>query len=114
MPDDSDLAANLLEAALFGSEELIDQATVDLSVELPLIEGYKLLRLLGEGGFGMVYEAEQRVPIRRRVALKVLRPGCTTRELLARFEQERQMLALGRPKTRSHSDPVVARLRDPS
>lgn len=93
-PDDSDLAANLLEAALFGSEELIDQATVDLSVELPLIEGYKLLRLLGEGGFGMVYEAEQRVPIRRRVALKVLRPGCTTRELLARFEQERQMLAL--------------------
>jgi serine/threonine protein kinase len=94
MPDDSDLAANLLEAALFGSEELIDQATVDLSVELPLIEGYKLLRLLGEGGFGMVYEAEQRVPIRRRVALKVLRPGCTTRELLARFEQERQMLAL--------------------
>jgi predicted Ser/Thr protein kinase len=93
-PDDSDLAADLLEAALFGSEELIDQATVDLSVELPLIEGYKLLRLLGEGGFGMVYEAEQRVPIRRRVALKVLRPGCTTRELLARFEQERQMLAL--------------------
>lgn len=93
-PDDSDLAADLLEAALFGSEDLIDQATVDLSVELPLIEGYKLLRLLGEGGFGMVYEAEQRVPIRRRVALKVLRPGCTTRELLARFEQERQMLAL--------------------
>ena len=91
---DHDLAADLLEAALFGSEDLIDQATVDLSVELPLIEGYKLLRLLGEGGFGMVYEAEQRVPIKRRVALKVLRPGCTTRELLARFEQERQMLAV--------------------
>lgn len=92
--EDHDLAADLLEAALFGSEDLIDQATVDLSVELPLIEGYKLLRLLGEGGFGMVYEAEQRVPIKRRVALKVLRPGCTTRELLARFEQERQMLAV--------------------
>lgn len=89
-----DFAADLLEAALFGSEDLIDQAAVDLSVELPLIEGYKLLRLLGEGGFGMVYEAEQRVPIKRRVALKVLRPGCTTRELLARFEQERQMLAV--------------------
>lgn len=94
MPDDTDHAADLLEAALFGSEDLIDQATVDLSVELPLIEGYKLLRLLGEGGFGMVYEAEQRVPIRRHVALKLLRPGHTTRELLARFEQERQMLAL--------------------
>lgn len=94
MSQEADHAADLLEAALFGPEELIDQATVDLSVELPLIEGYKLLRLLGEGGFGMVYEAEQLVPIRRRVALKVLRPGCTTRELLARFEQERQMLAL--------------------
>ena len=92
--EDTDAAADLLEAALFGGEELLDQATVDLSVELPLIEGYKLLKLLGEGGFGMVYEAEQRVPIRRRVALKVLRPGSTTRELLARFEQERQMLAL--------------------
>jgi serine/threonine protein kinase len=92
--EDTDAAADLLEAALFGSEELLDQATVDLSVELPLIEGYKLLKLLGEGGFGMVYEAEQRMPIRRRVALKVLRPGSTTRELLARFEQERQMLAL--------------------
>ena len=94
MPDSADHAADLLEAALFGGEELLDQATVDLSVELPLIEGYKLLKLLGEGGFGMVYEAEQRMPIRRRVALKVLRPGSTTRELLARFEQERQMLAL--------------------
>jgi predicted Ser/Thr protein kinase len=92
--EDTDAAADLLEAALFGGEELLDQATVDLSVELPLIEGYKLLKLLGEGGFGMVYEAEQKVPIRRRVALKVLRPGSTTRELLARFEQERQMLAL--------------------
>lgn len=94
MPDSADHAADLLEAALFGGEELLDQATVDLNVELPLIEGYKLLKLLGEGGFGMVYEAEQRAPIRRRVALKVLRPGSTTRELLARFEQERQMLAL--------------------
>ena len=93
-PSDSDKAADFLEAAFFGGEELLDQATVDLSVELPLIDGYKLLRLLGEGGFGMVYEAEQRAPIRRRVALKVLRPGHTTRELLARFEQERQVLAL--------------------
>lgn len=100
-------AANLLEAAFFGmsSEEDMDQAAVDLSADLPLIEGYKLLRLLGEGGFGMVYEAEQRVPIRRRVALKVLRPGCTTRELLVRFEQERQALAL-------MNHPHIARIYD--
>ncbi|MBL9117692.1 MAG: protein kinase [Verrucomicrobiaceae bacterium] len=100
-------AANLLEAAFFGmsSEEDMDQAAVDLSADLPLIEGYKLIRLLGEGGFGMVYEAEQRVPIRRRVALKVLRPGCTTRELLVRFEQERQALAL-------MNHPHIARIYD--
>lgn len=93
---DADAAASFLEAVLFGStaEDGFDQATVDLSADLPLVEGYRLIRLLGEGGFGMVYEAEQRVPIRRRVAMKVLRPGTTTRELLARFEQERQALAL--------------------
>lgn len=104
---ESDAAANLLEAAFFGLslDEGVDQASVDLSSDLPLIEGYKLLRLLGEGGFGMVYEAEQRVPIRRRVALKVLRPGCTTRELLVRFEQERQALAL-------MNHPHIARIYD--
>ena len=106
-PLSEDAAANLLEAAFFGlsSEEDMDQAAVDLSTDLPLIEGYKLIRLLGEGGFGMVYEAEQRMPIRRRVALKVLRPGCTTRELLARFEQERQALAL-------MNHPHIARIYD--
>lgn len=102
---DPEQAASFLEAALLGSEDMLDQATVDLSVELPLIEGFKLLRLLGEGGFGMVYEAEQFAPIRRRVALKVLRPGCTTRELLARFEQERQALAL-------MNHPHIARIYD--
>ncbi len=55
---------------------------------------YRLLEPLGEGGFGIVYRAEQQQPVRRRVALKVLRPGMGNREVIARFEAERQALAL--------------------
>jgi TolB-like protein/Tfp pilus assembly protein PilF len=54
---------------------------------------YKLLRELGEGGFGVVYEAEQTQPVRRRVALKVIKLGMDTREVIARFDGERQALA---------------------
>ncbi len=55
---------------------------------------YKLLEQIGEGGFGVVFMAEQTLPVRRRVALKVLRPGMDTRQVVARFEAERQALAL--------------------
>jgi WD40 repeat protein/serine/threonine protein kinase len=55
---------------------------------------YTLVEKIGEGGFGVVYLAEQREPIRRRVALKVLKPGMDTRQVIARFEAERQALAL--------------------
>jgi serine/threonine protein kinase/Flp pilus assembly protein TadD len=55
---------------------------------------YKLLEPIGEGGFGVVFMAEQSEPIRRRVALKVLKPGMDTRQVVARFEAERQALAL--------------------
>src|SRR5262245_57352878 len=55
---------------------------------------YKLLEQIGEGGFGVVFMAEQQRPVRRRVALKVLKPGMDTRQVIARFEQERQALAL--------------------
>ncbi len=55
---------------------------------------YKLLDQLGEGGFGVVFLAEQQQPVRRRVALKVLKPGMDTRQVVARFEAERQALAL--------------------
>jgi serine/threonine protein kinase/Tfp pilus assembly protein PilF len=55
---------------------------------------YKLLEQIGEGGFGVVFLAEQTEPVRRRVALKVLKPGMDTRQVVARFEQERQALAL--------------------
>lgn len=55
---------------------------------------YSLLEEIGEGGCGVVYLAEQREPVRRRVALKILKPGMDTRSVVARFEAERQALAL--------------------
>ena len=58
------------------------------------IGGYRLLRKLGEGGMGEVFEAEQVEPVRRRVALKVIKWGMDTKEVVARFESERQALAL--------------------
>jgi eukaryotic-like serine/threonine-protein kinase len=59
-----------------------------------VIGTYKLLELIGEGGFGIVFMAEQMRPIRRKVALKILKPGMDTRQVVARFEAERQALAL--------------------
>jgi len=55
---------------------------------------YKLLSVLGEGGFGVVYLAERQRPVKRRVALKVIKPGMDTKQVIARFEAERQALAL--------------------
>jgi serine/threonine protein kinase/WD40 repeat protein/gas vesicle protein len=59
-----------------------------------VIGPYKLLEQIGEGGFGVVYMAEQTQPVRRKVALKVLKPGMDTRQVVARFEAERQALAI--------------------
>src|SRR6188768_3531310 len=55
---------------------------------------YKLLEKIGEGGFGEVWMAEQREPVKRRVALKIIKLGMDTRQVVARFEAERQALAL--------------------
>ncbi|UCE50331.1 MAG: protein kinase, partial [Phycisphaerales bacterium] len=55
---------------------------------------YKLLGVLGEGGCGIVYRAEQKQPVRRQVALKVIKPGMDSKQVVARFESERQALAL--------------------
>ena len=85
-------AGNFLESPPF-----IDQPAMDnLPEESPgtLIGRYKLLEKIGEGGMAVVYMAEQERPIRRKVALKVIKLGMDTRQVIARFEAERQALAL--------------------
>ena len=59
-----------------------------------VIGRYRILEQIGEGGFGAVYVAEQREPVKRRVALKVIKLGMDTRQVVARFEAERQALAM--------------------
>jgi len=58
------------------------------------IQHYKLLRLIDEGGMGTVFSAEQEKPVRRKVALKLIKPGMNSRRVIARFESERQTLAM--------------------
>ena len=60
----------------------------------PKVKGYHIISTLGEGGFGIVYLAEQEKPVRRRVALKVIKPGMDSKQVIARFEAEEQALAL--------------------
>jgi serine/threonine protein kinase/tetratricopeptide (TPR) repeat protein len=71
-------------------------ATADAPVEAvgTVIGPYHLLEQIGEGGFGVVFMAEQHEPIRRKVALKLLKPGMDSKHVIARFEAERQALAL--------------------
>src|ERR1035441_4646634 len=98
------------------AEELITRATaglagamVEIKASLPAdgaskcdldevvgtrIDRYKVLQRLGDGGCGAVYMAEQELPVRRRVALKVIKLGMDTESVIARFETERQMLAM--------------------
>src|SRR5258708_30021996 len=87
----------------FQQDSFMQQPAVESSqtVVLPLSEGpgtvidrYKLLEKLGEGGFGAVYVAEQKEPVKRRVALKIIKLGMDTKQVIARFEAERQALAL--------------------
>jgi serine/threonine protein kinase len=75
---------------------LAPDPTSERPVEQPgtLIGPYKLLEVIGEGGFGVVFMAEQQEPVHRKVALKVIKPGMDSRQVVARFEAERQALAL--------------------
>src|SRR5438874_8420582 len=82
-------------------EEPVAAAPPSKTVVVPMTEKpgdkigrYKLLQQIGEGGCGVVYMAEQEEPVRRRVALKVIKLGMDTKSVIARFEAERQALAL--------------------
>ena len=93
-----------LLAAAEGPDSLLDRpvaaapsATIDQpSTERPgtVIGPYKLLQQIGEGGMGVVYMAEQQEPVRRKVALKIIKPGMDSHQVIARFEAERQALAM--------------------
>jgi serine/threonine protein kinase len=88
-----------LEAGLSDREKEVDDAVGTK------IGPYKLLQKIGEGGCGVVYMAEQEKPVRRRVALKIIKLGMDTKNVIARFEAERQALAL-------MNHPNIARVLD--
>ncbi len=85
------------EAGTFLNEPAAPAATLDQPARENIgaqIGPYKLRELLGEGGMGCVYVAEQEQPVRRKVALKIIKPGMDSRQVIARFEVERQTLAV--------------------
>jgi serine/threonine protein kinase/tetratricopeptide (TPR) repeat protein len=86
-------AASFLEHPAPGLGATIDEPTI---TERPgcTIGPYKLMEQIGVGGMGLVFVAEQQQPVRRKVALKVIKPGMDSRRIIARFEAERQALAL--------------------
>jgi WD40 repeat protein/serine/threonine protein kinase len=103
--DDAELLAEV-QAFLSASEragDFLESPTADASAAPrpaeregagSVIGQYKLLELIGEGGFGSVFMAEQERPVRRKVALKIIKLGMDTKQVIARFEAERQALAM--------------------
>jgi serine/threonine protein kinase/WD40 repeat protein len=84
--------------AAYDADESLHEVGADGPMDLEgpgsVIGPYRLLERIGEGGFGVVWAAEQKDPVRRRVALKIIKLGMDTKEVVARFEAERQALAL--------------------
>lgn len=94
---------NVLLAALDDAQSYLEQPVVVVAPTVAdtakahtgdQVGPYKLLQLVGEGGMGSVWMAEQHTPVRRRVALKLIKPGMDSRQVLARFEAERQALSM--------------------
>lgn len=88
-----DDAEGFLEASILDAGVTIDDSPIS---EEPgtVIGRYKLLEKIGEGGMAVVYMAEQKKPLRRKVALKIIKLGMDTKQVIARFEVERQALAM--------------------
>jgi serine/threonine-protein kinase len=88
--------AHLADTGAFtpSSEEDAGDTVLVLACPGTVIGPYKLLEQIGEGGMGLVFVAEQERPMRRRVALKLIKPGMDSRQVIARFEAERQALAM--------------------
>ncbi|HUG66891.1 MAG TPA: protein kinase [Pirellulaceae bacterium] len=90
-----------VEPGSFLEQPAVAVASLSPTIDQPITERpgtvigrYKLLEQIGEGGFGVVFMAEQQEPVRRKLALKIIKPGMDTKEVIARFEAERQALAI--------------------
>ena len=110
-----DLLHSLGDADDFFSKDPLEQVGIDTEpkttpdsfagISRSRIGRYKLLQKIGEGGMGIVYMAEQEEPVRRKVALKIIKLGMDTKQVVARFEAERQALAM-------MNHPNIARVLD--
>jgi len=85
-------AGSFLDGPLFDPAPSLDRSVAEQSGTV--IGPFKLLQQIGEGGMGIVYMAEQTKPVERRVALKIIKPGMDSRQVIGRFEAERQALAI--------------------
>ncbi len=104
--DDAALRAEIESLLAHHATEIVSPTEVPTMVrEGDRIGPYTILSVLGEGGFGIVYLAKQTSPIKRRVALKVLKAGMDSRQIIARFEAERQALAI-------MNHPGIAKIHD--
>ena len=98
-PETGEMATSLDETLIRSPSCEEDSDVSDASFDLDLDEeesigGYRIVQKLGEGGFGVVYQAIQEKPLRRDVAIKLLKPGMDSKQVIARFEAERQALAM--------------------
>ena len=89
--DPDSFLAGIADGQLPVTEEGVRSSDISIN---QAIGNYKLLQELGEGGLGTVYMAEQLRPVKRRVAVKIVKQGMDTRQFVARFEAERQALAM--------------------
>jgi serine/threonine protein kinase len=86
--------SNCYENGKLKEQSTTEEAVKEIKLPEDKILNYRLLQKIGEGGMGIVYLAEQEKPIRRKVAVKIIKHGMDTKEVLARFESERQALAI--------------------